>query len=62
MAHSSILAWRIPWREESGGLQSGEESGVTKESDMTEQLNNNNPKYSFCSWKYIMSERKVSIF
>ena len=20
-AHSSILAWRIPWREESGGLQ-----------------------------------------
>jgi len=22
MAHSSILAWRIPWREEPGGLQS----------------------------------------
>ena len=21
-AHSSILAWRIPWREEAGGLQS----------------------------------------
>ena len=21
--HSSILAWRIPWREESGGLQYG---------------------------------------
>jgi len=21
-AHSSILAWRIPWKEESGGLQS----------------------------------------
>ena len=21
-AHSSILAWRIPWREETGGLQS----------------------------------------
>jgi len=20
-SHSSILAWRIPWREESGGLQ-----------------------------------------
>ena len=20
--HSSILAWKIPWREESGGLQS----------------------------------------
>ena len=25
--HSSILAWRIPWTEESGGLQS---MGVTK--------------------------------
>ena len=22
--HSSILAWRIPWREEPGGLQSKE--------------------------------------
>ena len=21
--HSSILAWRIPWTEEPGGLQSG---------------------------------------
>ena len=32
--HSSILAWRIPWTEELGGLQSmGRE-----ESDTTEQL------------------------
>ena len=29
--HSSILAWRIPWTEEPGGLQS---MGL-KESDMT---------------------------
>ena len=29
--HSSILAWRIPWTEEPGGLQS-------KESDTTERL------------------------
>ena len=28
-AHSSILAWKIPWTEEPGGL---------KESGMTEQL------------------------
>ena len=34
--HSCILAWEIPWTEESGELQS---MGVTKESDMTEQLN-----------------------
>ena len=32
--HSSILAWRIPWMEELGGLQSMRR----KESDTTEQL------------------------
>ena len=30
--HSSILAWRIPWTEELGGLQ----STGSKESDTTE--------------------------
>ena len=30
--HSSILAWRIPWKEEPGKLQSWD----CKESDMTE--------------------------
>ena len=34
--HSSILAWRIPWTEEPGGLQSME---VTRELDMTSRLN-----------------------
>ena len=33
-AHSSILAWRIPWMEELGGLQ----SMGHKESDTTERL------------------------
>ena len=32
--HSSILAWRIPWTEEPGGLQ----SVGCKELDTTEQL------------------------
>ena len=32
--HSSILAWRIPWTEEPGGLQ----SMGCKEIDMTERL------------------------
>ena len=32
--HSSILAWRIPWTEELGGLQS---TGL-KELDTTERL------------------------
>ena len=35
--HSSILAWKIPWTEEPGGLQS---MGL-KESDTTESLNTN---------------------
>ena len=30
--HSSILAWRIPWTKEPGGLQS---HGIGKESDTT---------------------------
>ena len=33
--HSSILAWRIPWTEEPGEVQ----SMGSQESDMTEQLN-----------------------
>ena len=32
--HSRILAWRIPWTEEPGGLQSTE----SQESDTTERL------------------------
>ena len=36
--HYSILAWRIPWAEEHGGLS----PRGRKESDTTEQLNNNN--------------------
>ena len=32
--HSSILAWRIPWTEEPGGLQ----SWGHKESDATEHI------------------------
>ena len=34
--HSSLLAWRIPWTEEPGRLQ----SMGRKESGMTERLNN----------------------
>ena len=36
--HSNILAWRIPWTEEPGGLQ----SMGSQESDTTLRLNNNN--------------------
>ena len=33
--HASILAWKIPWTEEPGGLQS---TGSVAESDTTEPL------------------------
>ena len=43
--HSSILAWRIPWTEEPGELQS-----MGSESDTTEQLSLSLHyiKYYFC--------------
>ena len=36
--HSSFLAWRIPWTENPGGLQ----SWVLKESDITKRLSSSN--------------------
>ena len=42
--HSSILAWRIQWTEEPGGLQ----SMGSQESDMTEQLK---PKLTYNHFK-----------
>ena len=38
--HSSVLAWRIPWTEEPGGLQ----SVGSQESDTTERLNQHQPQ------------------
>ena len=32
-AHSSLLAWRVPWTAEPGGLQSGVAKGWTHLSD-----------------------------
>ena len=43
--HSSILAWRIPWTEELGGL----ESTGRKESDTTERLHFHFHIFSFLS-------------
>ena len=36
--HSNILAWKIPWAKETGGLQ----SIGWQEADMTKELHNNN--------------------
>ena len=34
-AHSSILTWRIPWREEPGRLQSTGSPGITDSKGMS---------------------------
>ena len=39
--HSSILAWKIPWTEEPGGLWQFTDS---QESDTIQQLSNNKQK------------------
>ena len=44
--HSSILAWRIPWTEESGRLS----SRGRKESDTTEQLSTHQKATKESSW------------
>ena len=51
--HSSILAWEIPWTEESGGLQ----SLGSQELDMTEQLN-----YHQTAPQKILANEKVRYF
>ena len=51
--HSSILAWRIPWTEESGRLQS---MGSQKELDTIWQLNNKSKNYTSI---YKKSKKKI---
>ena len=54
-SHSSILAWRIPWTEETGGLYSPRGH---KESDTTERLNFN---FNFMHWLQWLTHSKHSI-
>ena len=48
--HSSILAWKIPWAEEPGGLQ----SMGCKESDVTEQLSTVPP--GLCDYMFLKQQ------
>ena len=54
--HSSILAWRIPWTEEPGGLQSYSPYG-RQESDTTEAL-----KRIFCLKILFCFASKITLF
>ena len=55
--HSGILAWRIPWTEESGGLL----SMGCKESDMTERLILSLSTF-IRSWSSLRNPYKVWLF
>ena len=48
--HSSILAWKMPWTEEPGGIQS---MRVTEESDTIWQLKSNSKAASHWSCAYV---------
>ena len=54
--HSSILAWRIPWTEEPGGLQ----SMGSKKWDTTERLTH--PHSPALSWVSTQPEGRFSTF
>ena len=54
--HSNILAWRIPWTEEPGGLS----AWSPKESDTTGRLSNSNNRiYLFIHSKYTIIVYRV---
>ena len=58
--HSSILAWRIPWTEEPGGLQSEgfEESDTTEATEYTHAHTHiQQGNYTMISWVYPRNER-----
>ena len=49
--HSSILAWKISWTEEPGGLQSMESQRVGH--DLAIQQQQQQRKYMQISWKWL---------
>ena len=53
--HSSILAWEIPRTEEATVHQ------VTKESDMTLQLNNKNSEHREHSWEFTADKQSEEV-
>ena len=56
--HSSTLAWRIPWTEEPGGLQS---VGVAKESDTTEGVNSCSGRSKLIQHGSGITQRAISL-
>ena len=57
--HSSILAWRIPWTEEPGGLQSMKSQ---KSRTQLIDLNNNSQCFDFFQRQIIYKKTDKTIF
>ena len=55
-AHSSILAWKIPWTEEPGGLLSMESQGVGHVQLSTLTHKHTNAKRKVCFYQLVMSD------
>ena len=51
--HSSILAWRIPWREEPGGLQSTGSERV-EHNWATSHITHNADIYVYVAYTYVL--------
>ena len=56
--HSSNLAWKIPWKEEPGGLH----SMGSQELNMTERLNNNNTCKYLSEWLNHLQQAIASLY
>ena len=56
--HSSVLAWRIPWTEEPGRLQ----STGSQELDTTQQLNHHHPKVIDNLWCFSICVVGILLF
>ena len=54
--HSSILAWRIPWMEEPGGLQSTGSQRVIQ--DLATEQHTPHPHWTILAWRFFRSQSK----
>ena len=54
-SHSSILAWRIPWTEEPGGLQSIGSQSRTRLRDFTFTFMQKYQGYCLCQCSHLQS-------
>ena len=60
--HSSILAWRIPWTEEPGGLEFVGSQRVTKQQQQLSKLGFSGPQLKYLKWEYFFLQLYLTIY